>query len=220
MALADADSLDGNVDFVRLSASPSPSSGPKRKRDVDLDEVSTEKRKKRKKTRKPKDAVDEDLDEELGLNAAIGRMDARLLCDVVAQKTKRFEPELSAVELDDMYIPVKAVRETSDWTKVRSTDLLPEFLKSCAKNGLTQAPKQKGHPHTIVVAAAGLRAADLTRVLRVFETKDVKVAKLFAKHIKLKEAIESCKKLKMNIGVGTPHRIHDLLDNGMSDWSL
>lgn len=73
----------------------------------------------------------------------------------------------------------------------------------------------KGSPHTLVIAGAGIRAADLTRSLRTFETKEAKVAKLFAKHIKLKEAVETCKSTRMNIGVGTPQRIHDLLDDGM-----
>ena len=40
------------------------------------------------------------------------------------------------------------------------------------------------------------------------------MAKLFAKHIKLKEAIETVKKTRINIGVGTPQRIFDLLENG------
>lgn len=40
------------------------------------------------------------------------------------------------------------------------------------------------------------------------------VTKLFAKHIKLKEAIDTVKKTRINIGVGTPQRISDLLDNG------
>lgn len=54
------------------------------------------------------------------------------------------------------------------------------------------------------------------RSLRKFEDKGTKVTKLFAKHIKLQEAIDTCKKIKMNIGVGTPKRIIDLLDNGKS----
>ena len=76
------------------------------------------------------------------------------------------------------------------------------------------APEDKGHPHTIIVAAAGLRAADLTRALRQFQTKESMVAKLFAKHIKLKEAVETAKKTRMGIGVGTPQRIMDLLEDG------
>lgn len=43
------------------------------------------------------------------------------------------------------------------------------------------------------------------------------VAKLFAKHIKLKEAMDMAKKTRMGIGVGTPQRIADLLESG---WSL
>lgn len=43
---------------------------------------------------------------------------------------------------------------------------------------LTKAPKKNGAPHTLVVAGAGLRAADLVRALRKFCMKDVAVAKL------------------------------------------
>lgn len=55
---------------------------------------------------------------------------------------------------------------------------------------LSQAPKDKGCPHTIVITLSGLRAADITRSLREFQNKESAVAKLFAKHIKLKEAQE------------------------------
>lgn len=40
------------------------------------------------------------------------------------------------------------------------------------------------------------------------------VAKLFAKHIKLKYAIEFVKKTRMNFGVGTPSRLMDLFSAG------
>lgn len=40
------------------------------------------------------------------------------------------------------------------------------------------------------------------------------MAKLFAKHIKLKESIETVKKARISIGVGTPQRIIDLLEAG------
>lgn len=69
------------------------------------------------------------------------------------------------------------------------------------------------------------------RALRAFQTKDATVAKLFAKHIKLGEAIEWVKRTRwvvsfsscsawtdrgrFGIGVGTPSRIIDLLDAGM-----
>lgn len=81
---------------------------------------------------------------------------------------------------------------------------------------LSRAPEAKGTPHTLVIAAAGLRAADLTRALRQYQTKDAMVAKLFAKHIKLRDAVDMVKKTRMNIGVGTPQRVSDLLDDGSS----
>lgn len=100
---------------------------------------------------------------------------------------------------------------------------MPKFLETFArtKDGMSKetdlktAPEATGSPHTLVVAGAGLRAADLTRALRPFQTKEARVEKLFAKHIKLKEAIESAKQTRMVIGVGTPQRIYDLLADGM-----
>lgn len=40
------------------------------------------------------------------------------------------------------------------------------------------------------------------------------VAKLFAKHIKLKQQIEMVKTARMGMGVGTPQRVIDLLEDG------
>lgn len=85
-----------------------------------------------------------------------------------------------------------------------------------SKNKLSNAFEEKGRPHTLVIAGAGLRAADMTRALRDFQSKESMVAKLFAKHIKLKEAEEMARKTRMGIGVGTPQRIGDLLDSGES----
>ncbi|KAF2103958.1 hypothetical protein NA57DRAFT_70170 [Rhizodiscina lignyota] len=212
--MSDSDDLNGNV---RLgSQSPSASPAPqslKRKREEPLEEPK-KKKKRQKKSKKPKDIDDDHLDEKLGINRAIANMDGRLLADLVAQRTKRFEPSLSLVELEDKYIPEKAIQDTSNWEQPRRLEQLPSFLKKYASGKLSTASKAKGSPHTLVVAGAGLRAADLTRALRTFQTKEATVAKLFAKHIKLKEAVETCKKLRMNIGVGTPQRIHDLLDDG------
>jgi protein CMS1 len=44
-------------------------------------------------------------------------------------------------------------------------DKFPDFLESVSENpeGLKKAPKKKGSPHTLIVAGAGLRAADIVR---------------------------------------------------------
>ena len=84
------------------SASP-PRSSKKRKHDAPSKE--DKKSSKRRKTKKPKDVEDEALDVDLGVNHAIAHMDSRLMADHIAQRTKRFRPELSLVEVEDVHIP-------------------------------------------------------------------------------------------------------------------
>ncbi|KAL9582269.1 MAG: hypothetical protein Q9212_003399 [Teloschistes hypoglaucus] len=52
------------------------------------------------------------------------------------------------------------------------------------------------------------------RALRQFQSKSATVAKLFAKHIKLGDAAAFVKRSRVNIGVGTPRRILDLVAVG------
>jgi protein CMS1 len=155
-------------------------------------------------------------------------MDSRLLADHIAQRTQRFQPDLSPVEADDWRIPESAITDTTAFAEPRTTANLPAFLETFAGKkkttttttkkkggGLASAPsKFNGSPHSLVVCGAGLRAADVTRVVRKFQTKEAKVAKLFAKHIKLKEAREELKRTRVNFGVGTPQRIMDLIEDG------
>ncbi|KAF4630072.1 hypothetical protein G7Y89_g8078 [Cudoniella acicularis] len=150
----------------------------------------------------------------------------------VAQKTRKYESDLSLIELEDKYIPgmctvdydylclikfsAKAIQDTTSWEKPRILDNLPGFLEKFAGNStkLWSASKKNGAPHTIIVSAAGLRAADISRVVRKFQTKDATVAKLFAKHIKLADSIKFLKSTRTGIAVGTPTRLKDLMDDG------
>ncbi|TKA71122.1 hypothetical protein B0A49_03121 [Cryomyces minteri] len=194
---------DGGIPLIEpLSPSPSPSStSTKRKRDTQAQPAESKRAAKRKRTKKPKDIDDDELDTTAGVNTAVAHMDSRLLADHVAQRTKRFEPELSLVELEDRYIPERAILDTSSWKRQRDLENLPDFLEHSAgskkkASKLNKAAEEKGSPHTIVVAGAGLRAADVTRALRKFQTKDAMVAKL------------------ISIGIDTPQRLIDLLNNG------
>lgn len=53
------------------------------------------------------------------------------------------------------------------------------------------------------------------RSVRAFQTKDINVAKLFAKHIKIQDSINFLKAKRTGIAVGTPKRLHDLMDDGL-----
>ncbi|KLU83246.1 hypothetical protein MAPG_02311 [Magnaporthiopsis poae ATCC 64411] len=176
-----------------------------------------DKKKKRKKNRTA--GEDEgNLDLDAGLNLALANMDGQLLSDHLAQQVSRFGTDLSSVELADLHVPAGAIRDSSSFGKgPRSLENLPTFLEAFASGGpaeLGAAPKDKGAPHTIVVAGAGLRAADLTRALRKYQKKGNTVAKLFAKHIKMEEAVSFLQKNHTGVAVGTPVRLMDLLDNG------
>ncbi|KAK1768785.1 U3-containing 90S pre-ribosomal complex subunit-domain containing protein [Phialemonium atrogriseum] len=169
-----------------------------------------------KKKRRRAQEDDADIDTQAGLNKAFERMDGQLLADHLAQKTRRFGTDLSSIELSDLYISANFIKDTTSWAKPRTLENLPDFLEAFVEDPkeLGAAPKDKGAPHTIVVTGAGLRAAELVRSLRKFQTKGTPVAKLFAKHIKLEEAVSFLSKARTGIAVGTPVRLMDLLDNG------
>ena len=61
--------------------------------------------------------------------------------------------------------------DTTEYTELRTLDKLPAFLEYFSRGeggkagDLRRASKQNGSPHTLIVTAAGLRAADITRYL-------------------------------------------------------
>ncbi|CZR58403.1 uncharacterized protein PAC_08295 [Phialocephala subalpina] len=201
----------------RLSSSPEPeATSPSKKRKRGAEEPATKKTAKKARSKKTKAVEEDELDTELGINSAFSHMDNQLLADYIAQRTKKYESDLSSIELEDKYIPANAITDTTSWNNPRTLDNLPGFLEKFAGNStkLWSASKKNGAPHTIVVTAAGLRAADIARVVRKFQTKDATVAKLFAKHIKIKDSIKFLKSTRTGIAVGTPTRLKDLLEDG------
>lgn len=107
--MSDSDSVPhySTGDILLPPSSPPVSPRPaKRKRDGgDEAKVSLATKRKAKKAKRARPAQDTDVDIENGINNALGRMDNRLLADYVAQKTKRFESNLSLIELGDKHIP-------------------------------------------------------------------------------------------------------------------
>jgi protein CMS1 len=92
----------------RLSATPEPDdstkSSKKRKRGANLGR-SAKKAAKKSKSKQAKADDDDEIDTELGINKAFSHMDNQLLADYVAQRTRKYESDLSLVELEDKYIP-------------------------------------------------------------------------------------------------------------------
>ncbi|WDK23491.1 hypothetical protein CGRA01v4_14782 [Colletotrichum graminicola] len=135
----------------------------------------------KKKKKKSAYHVDETLlNSELDINEAFAVMDNQLLADYTAQKIARFGTDLSPVEVSDLSISANSIKDTTSWTEPRALEKLPEFLEKFAEKpeSLGRAPEKKGAPHTIIVAGAGLRAADIVRAVRKFQTKKNTVLKL------------------------------------------
>ncbi|KAL6361341.1 hypothetical protein LRP88_04809 [Fusarium phalaenopsidis] len=168
---------------------------------------------KKNKKRKANAPDDDTLDTELGLNILFTKMDNQLLADHLAQKLNPI-PLLSNVPAND--VTANAIQDTTSWQEARTLDKFPDFLESVSENpeGLKKAPKKKGSPHTLIVAGAGLRAADIVRSMRKFQNKDNTISKLFAKHMKVEEQVNFLQGHRTGIAVGTPARLMDLIDNG------
>ncbi|KAG6038536.1 csm1-like protein [Claviceps citrina] len=173
------------------------------------------KKKKKRKTKFQQD--DEALDMALGVNKLFARMDNQLLADYLAQKLTRFGGDLSSVELSDLTVSANSIQDTTTlWQQDRTLANLPAFLEkfSDGEESLKKPPQKKGSPHTLIVAGAGLRAADIVRAVRKFSGKDNAVAKLFAKHMKVDEQVTFLKNRVSGIGVGTPARLIELIECG------
>jgi protein CMS1 len=91
----------------RLSASPDLESTetPSKKRKRGAVENGPKKAAKQRKSKKSKIAEEDELDVESGVNNAFSHMDSQLLADYIAQRTRKYESDLSMIELEDKYIP-------------------------------------------------------------------------------------------------------------------
>ncbi|CAK7225240.1 Protein cms1 [Sporothrix curviconia] len=212
---------------------------PKQPKQPQQPQLTPEEKKAKMKAKKLKNKLDRhsnnpnavneaDLDYDLGLNKAVARMDAPAAAAYLARQTKRYASDLSEIELADLGVPAAAFVDASSYEKDRTLDNLADFLEDMApvtetgrpgskgkgKQIMQTAPEAKGAPHTIVVTGAGMRAADLVRAVRSFSTKNNFVAKLFAKHIKLSEAVSFLEGHRTGLAVGTPARLIDLLEQG------
>lgn len=90
---ADESTKQNKPDTAPTTA-PAPADGPNKK-----------KRKKGKKSNKPSEPDVKTQDRKDGIDESIGKMDGRLLGDYFAQRAKKLDKELSAVELSDLSVP-------------------------------------------------------------------------------------------------------------------
>eukprot|EP01134_Creolimax_fragrantissima_P007954 CFRG7954T1 len=84
--------------------------------------------------------------------------------------------------------------------------------------GAQKACKTKGAPNVIIVTHTAIGAADIYKELKEF-SQVCRVAKLFAKHFKVEEQVKYLQQHAVRIAVGTPNRIHKLIEEGALNLS-
>lgn len=95
---------------------------------------------------------------------------------------------------------------------VQLTSLIPDWDKKSRS-------MKKQSPLILVVCPSAIRSADVCRILRPSKQKnsDIRVGKLFAKHIKMDEQVSMLERINPNIVVGTPNRLLKLCECGALD---
>lgn len=147
----------------------------------------------------------------------MAQMDPSLLADHFAKTIKRCYKKDTTLELDEKYLPSSTFADTTRFKGNRKKEMLGTFLEFVVagdRSTLTRAAKETARPHTLVLCQSGIRAADLARVLRTYETEGNAVVKLFAKHFKIEQQAVFLRKNKTGFGVGTPQRIRELIFTG------
>jgi protein CMS1 len=106
------------------------------------------------------------LPEAIDIDEAIGYMDNSLLADHFAKQIRRHLGDLSTVELEEKYMPLKAFLNTSEFESIRNLSTLPQYIEKFTPGGrdeLKSTVDATSSPHTLFIASSGIRAADLTR---------------------------------------------------------
>jgi len=130
---------------------------------------------------------------------------------VSSQKSK-----LSSLEQDEC-LTDEHFCSTSEFSGEHTTEGTAAFVKSIVPNwkerfSTSGSSEEYGQPLLLVICSSALRCLDVIRALREV-SPEAKVAKLFAKHLKLEEQEKWLRRI-VKIGVGTPRRVSDLINKG------
>jgi protein CMS1 len=124
---------------------------------------------------------------------------------------------MTPVELDELTLQESHFLHDDSFIHTGDTTNLPQYISDAigdwSEISRLSKPSKKGAPFLIIVTPSAKRAVDLIRAMSEMKGKSV-VAKLFAKHFKLEEQGGFLKSHVCDIGVGTPHRIHKLVEQG------
>ncbi|TIB00639.1 hypothetical protein E3P96_02598 [Wallemia ichthyophaga] len=138
--------------------------------------------------------------------------------DFLKDQLKSVYGKLSDIEIEERVIPETAIDATHEYSLPRNKDTITDFIStqfSNLKDSLSKPNKQKGSPRLLVICSSAIRCADVVRSLKQLNpSKDIPIAKLFAKHIKLHEQKDFLQSNQTVIAVATPNRAKSLIEDG------
>lgn len=111
-------------------------------------------------------------------------------------------------EEDDFFPPNITSLEPSKYLTMILTN-----WRSVLKKSLFM--KKTGSPSILIITSSAIRAVELNRLVKEFLDSKCKVAKLFAKHMKIEDQKKFLTKTNCQVGIGTPGRLLLLLKQGV-----
>lgn len=146
-----------------------------------------------------------------------------LLIEEAKQRHRLVPEEYTNVHFDIenfFYPAIEATSVTESATKKLSpfvralSATLPNYRKLLTAEGCKDVKSEDfGSPLVVIVTASAIRATEIIQGLHA-KIHHCKLAKLFSKHIKITEQIATLAASYHPIVIGTPHRLHQLIELG------
>lgn len=136
-----------------------------------------------------------------------------VLASKFTESIRKYKGDLSTIELEDLSVSATCFRDTTSFSETRVVKNLADFLEQNTEGGGEElrSCEEKASPHTLIFASSAIRTTDLLRAVRRYGSEKSKIAKLFAKHMKLSAMIKYVQETRFGIGAGTPQRVLDLI---------
>ncbi|KAJ3185732.1 hypothetical protein HDU85_001091 [Gaertneriomyces sp. JEL0708] len=131
-------------------------------------------------------------------------------------KAQRREEDPTALFVEEGIPLVDTRLFGSERTDEQLVSFLRDFLYVNNKNAFSEEATKTlspGSPKVLIVSPSAIRSVQIIKPLRSLG-KHVRVAKLFAKHLKVHEQIALLETERTPVAVGTPNRVQKLLEAG------
>lgn len=188
--------------------------------DREEDEALTSKKKKKKKKRKKKPTHADEAEPLTTPEAQSTYLWARyvdlLHVSPLDAEVNLFPPPCFALpssKKKKSQAPKDKPKPTPDKADAQVTHFLQQTFPQLQAIASDKSQRQQNAPFVLILSSSAVRANDLAKDLRV-KLRNLKTAKLFAKHLKVQAQVDLLQQEFNALAVGTPNRLAKLLEMG------